>query len=283
MAPLNKHRTRDYRAGGRFMRHGRIFGPSENRIIVKRGQYPFMVMIQIFENNKERICTGSLVTQRAVVTSSVCIIDSVANILFYAGNCRYIYPEDFEDPTQVRKLGYLERAQDVFGNTTMAYAMTSEKFEVTEYVSLVSMHLDVLGPEWRDTCFILGYGVSSPVQNDSHVARYMVQRVWTRIGCVDDPPYESYLCAVKDVFNKTTCEGDMGGPLMCSMAPNGHGLFGIVDGRIAMRSRVMDLDCVLPQRENRYLSTGYYQKRRAHNTAAGSLIDAGVDLCITLA
>ncbi|XP_049829001.1 uncharacterized protein LOC126267742 [Schistocerca gregaria] len=116
-----------------------------------------------------------------------------------------------------------------------------------------------LGPEWRDRCFILGYGVASPVQNDSHVARYMVQRVWTRIGCVDDPPYESYLCAVKDVFNKTTCEGDMGGPLMCSTAPNGHGLFGIVDGRIAMRTRVMDLDCVLPQRENRYLSAGYYQ------------------------
>ncbi|XP_049841431.1 putative inactive serine protease 43 [Schistocerca gregaria] len=104
-------------------------------------------------------------------------------------------------------------------------------------------------------CQVLGFGKGN-VQNDTAVARIMDQLMCSALHCaavIGSRYFHTYAMCSVNVAGKTICQGDEGGPVLCSE----HGetnQWGVISTMWPPNSV-----CRLPMDLNSYMFTAYYR------------------------
>lgn len=196
--------------------------------VAHMNQFPWLVFITLDE---KYACTGSLISDRWVLTAAHCTYDTVKFNLYF-GIQDYM---DSNEPHRVKMTSFERRTHPGYSKKSrhqydIGLIQLPKPIEFNQYISPICLptYADQVNRFVGASVMIAGWGRTSDNNGDNtllHYARGV--KVISNKDCYDDWPYhvtmyDSFMCIKSDHHNhKTTCQGDSGSPINYAEKPGG--------------------------------------------------------------
>ncbi|XP_047115820.1 ovochymase-2-like [Schistocerca piceifrons] len=237
----------------RDVRRQRLAGGYEE----ENGVRPYAAFLHFTEDIH---CSGAIVSATSELTAAHCYIDTenVTNAYVFAGNVWFRNKEDFEPPTQTRRLK-LCRSYNALAvrEFDIMICRHEQPWNFDKYfVSPVQifMFTERLNPAFKLRCQVAGFGRKETGLAVGYLHAYrQVMETWR--ACRDFAS-EQFMCTT-DTRNKTMCSGDAGGPVVC-LVNRRLQLFGLLSASSAPEEEC----CETPVAWNLVTFLGFFRPKK---------------------
>merc|ERR550519_1557641 len=200
-----------------------LFGCSnaEDRIIGGNVNQPYVSPHIAHLNNPLYFCSGSLIDQYWVISAAHCNVYS--NFYIVLGDYDLSVEENTEQVISVTRAISHPRYDSITKEYDVMLIKLKTAAQLNEYVSTIPLPIQKISPQTGDLCEVCGWGNYQTNGNDYPTA----------LRCVDVPVIDSDQCNGPTSYNglitesmicmgfieggeKDACDGDSGGPAVCS-------------------------------------------------------------------